>query len=130
MKTEYIDVDGYWGIAICYDYDVSNPEDEHTLWGYMRSFGMKERSINKALNILSNYNTGMCVSNNDVRMSGIFISKATSSSEWWSSCLHELRHSAQAIIDYYGVDWQGEDAAYLTGYITKCMVELLGNPCK
>ena len=129
MKTAYIDVDGYWGIAICYDYDVSNPEDEHTLWGHMRSFGMKERSINKALNILSNYNTGMCVSNNDVRMSGIFISKATSSSEWWSSCLHELRHSAQAIIDYYGADL-GEDDAYLTGFLTKRAVEILGEPCR
>lgn len=129
MKTAYIDVDGYWGIAICYDYDVSNPEDEHTLWGYMRSFGMKERSINKALNILSNYNTGMCVSNNDVRMSGIFISKATNPSEWWSSCLHELRHSAQAIIDYYGADL-GEDDAYLTGFLTKRAVEILGEPCR
>ena len=129
MKTAYIDVDGYWGIAICYDYDVSNPEDEHTLWGYMRSFGMKERSINKALNILSNYNTGMCVSNDDVRMSGIFISKATKPSEWWSSCLHELRHSAQAIIDYYGADL-GEDDAYLTGFLTKRVVEILGEPCR
>lgn len=128
MKTAYIDVDGYWGIAICYDYDISNPEDEHDLWGYMRSFGMKERSINKALNILSNYNTGMCVSNNDVRMSGIFISKATSPSEWWSSCLHELRHCAQAIIDYYGADL-GEDDAYLTGFLTKRAVEILGEPC-
>lgn len=129
MKTAYIDVDGYWGIAICYDYDVSNPEDEHDLWGYMRSFGMKERNINKALNILSNYNTGMCVSNNDVRMSGIFISKATSPSEWWSSCLHELRHSAQAIIDYYGADWN-EDDAYLTGFLAKRAVEILGEPCR
>ena len=128
MKTAYIDVDGYWGITICYDYDVSNHEDEHTLWGYMRSFGMKERSINKALNILSNYNTGMCVSNNDVRMSGIFISKATSPSEWWSTCLHELRHSAQAIIDYYGADFN-EDDAYLTGFLAKRAVELIGEPC-
>jgi hypothetical protein len=95
----------------------------------MRSFGMKERNVNKALNILSNYNTGMCVSNNDVRMSGIFISKATSPSEWWSSCLHELRHSAQAIIDYYGADW-GEDDAYLTGFLTKRAVEILGEPCR
>jgi hypothetical protein len=129
MKTAYIDVDGYWGIAICYDYDVSNPEDEHTLWGYMRSFGMKERSINKALNILSNYDTGMCVSNNDVRMSGIFISKATNPSEWWSSCLHELRHAAQAFIDYYGADWN-EDDAYLTGFLAKRAVEILGEPCR
>lgn len=128
MKTVYIDVDGYWGIAICYDYNVSNPDDKDDLWGYMRAFGMKDKNIKKALNILSNYNTGMCVSNNDVRMSGIFISKATSSSEWWSSCLHELRHSAQAIIDYYGADWN-EDDAYLTGFLTKELVELVGEPC-
>ena len=129
MKTEYIDVDGYWGIAICYDYDVLDPYDKDTLWGYMHSFGMKEKNVKKALNILSNYNTGMCVSNNDVRMSGIFISKATSPSEWWSSCLHELRHSAQAIIDYYGADWN-EDDAYLTGFLTKGAVEILSEPCR
>lgn len=129
MKTAYIDVDGYWGIAICYDYDMSNPDDEHDLWGYMRSFGMKEKDVKKALNILSNYNTGMCVSNDDVRMSGIFISKATSSSEWWSTCLHELRHSAQAIIDYYGADFN-EDDAYLTGFLAKRAVELIGEPCR
>ena len=70
----------------------------------------------------------MCVSNNDVRMSGIFISKATSPSEWWSSCLHELRHAAQAIIYYYGADWN-EDDAYLTGFLTKRAVEILGEPC-
>lgn len=129
MKTAYIDVDGYWGIAICYDYDISNPKDEHDLWGYMRSFGMKERGINKALNILSNYNTGMSISNDDLRMSAIFISKATSPSEFWSTAIHEIKHTADAIIRYYNVDWAGEDSAYLTGYLTKEMVEKLGNPC-
>ena len=129
MKTEYIDVDGYWGIAICYDYDLSYKKDEDDIWGYLRSFGMRNKDANRALNILSNYNTGLCVSNDSVRMSGIFISKATSSSEWWSTCLHEIRHAAQAIIKYYGADW-GEDDAYLTGFITKQVVEKIAEPCR
>lgn len=128
MITEYIDVDGYWGVVICYGYDLNDPYDKEDLWGYMRSFGMSNKAANKALKVLSNHNTGMCVSNYDVRMSGIFISKATSSSEWWDSLIHELRHASDAIIDYYGADWN-EDAAYTTGYLMKRAVELLGEPC-
>ena len=129
MKTVYIDVEGFWGVVIHYNYDVSNLEDKEDLWGSMRSFGMKDIDIKRALSILSNYNTGMCVSSNDIRMSGVFISKATNPSEWWSTCLHELRHCAQAIIDYYGADYE-EDDAYLTGFLAKRAVELLGEPCR
>lgn len=127
IETKYIDVDGRWGIIVNCGYDVTDYDD---LWAIMRSFGMSDRNAGRALKILSNYNTGLCVSNDSVRMSGIFISKATSPSEFWSTAIHEAKHAADAIIDYYGVDWQGEDAAYLTGYITKRMVELLGDPCK
>lgn len=126
VKSKYIDIDGYWSIIVNYDYGYSDYDD---LWAIMRSFGMSDEKAEKALRVLSTPNTGMCISNDDIRMSAIFISKATSPSEWWSSCLHEAKHAADAIIDYYGVDWQGEDAAYLTGYITKCMVESLGEPC-
>ena len=126
METTYIDVDDKWGIVIVYDYDIDYEAND--LLAIMRSFGMTRKNANRALNILSNYNTGMSVSNDDLRMSAIFISKATSSSEWWSTCLHEIRHAAQAIIEYYGADWE-EDDAYLTGYLTKEMVENLGDPC-
>ena len=126
METKYIDVDGHWGVIVCYNYDE---EDKQDMWSIMRSFNMTSQSANRAINILSNYNTGMAVSNDDIRMSAIFISKATSPSEWWSTCLHELRHVAQAIIEYYGADW-GEDDAYLTGFLTKQVVEKIGEPCK
>lgn len=129
MKTGYLDIDGYWGIVLCYDYDLSDELDENDVWAYMRSFGMTNRDAERALNILSNHNTGMAVSNNDVRMSGIFISAATNPSEWWSTAIHEAKHCADAIIEYYGVDWHGEDEAYLTGYITKLMVDEIGEPC-
>ena len=126
MESVYLDVDSHWGIIFCYDYNISDYDDMRAV---MRSFGMSERNTRKALQILSAYNTGMTVSNDDLRMSAIFISKATSPSEWWSSCLHELRHAAQAIIEYYGADW-GEDDAYLTGFLTKQVVEKIAEPCR
>jgi hypothetical protein len=100
METAYLDVDKRWGIVVCYDYDVRDYAD---LRAVMRSFGMSRLDANRALDILSSYNTGMAVSNEDLRMSAIFISKATSSSEFWSTAIHELKHSADAIISYYGV---------------------------
>lgn len=127
METTYIDVDGKWGIVIVCDYDVDYEAND--LWAIMRSFGMTKKNANNALNILSNYNTGMSISNDDLRMSAIFISKATSPSEFWSTAIHEIKHTADAIISYYGVDWNGEDAAYLTGYLTKEMVKEVGEPC-
>lgn len=90
---------------------------------------MSNMSINKALRILSMYNTGMTVSDENLRMSAIFISKATSSSEWWNTAIHEIKHCADAIIKYYDVEWDGEDAAYLTGYLTKQLVENVSEPC-
>lgn len=126
MKTAYIDVDGYWGVVVNYDYDLMDYDD---LWAIMRSFGLNDRSSKRALQILSSYNTGMAVSQDDLRMSAIFVSKATSPSEFWSTLIHEIKHVADAIIEYYGVDWDGEDAAYLTGYIVKQLVEKVGEPC-
>lgn len=126
VKSSYIDVDGRWGIIVNYGYGLQDFDD---LWAIMRSFGMTDKNTNRALKVLSNYNTGMCVSNEDIRMSAIFISKASNESEWWSTAIHEVKHAVDAIIEHYGVDWDGEDAAYLTGYVVKQLVEKVGEPC-
>lgn len=126
MKTAYIDVNGYWGVVVNYDYDLMDYDD---LWAIMRSFGLNDRSSKRALQVLTSYNTGMAVSQDDLRMSAVFISKATTSGEWWSTAIHEIKHVADAIISYYGVNWDGEDAAYLTGYMVKQLVEKVGEPC-
>lgn len=128
MESKYIDVgDGKWGVVICYDFDLLDYDE---MSAAMESFGLNRRGINKALSVLSNFNTGMALSKPELRMSIIYISNTTSASEWWSTALHELRHVADTIIDYYGVEWDGEDAAYLTGYLTKELVEQVGYPCK
>lgn len=125
MKTEYIDVDGRWGIAIVYGYDMMDWDD---LFYYMRSFGLPRIKSQESVRVLARHNTGMTISNDDVRMSIMFISDATSESQWWDTAAHEARHVADAIIDYYGADY-GEDAAHLTGYIMRRMVEEIAEPC-
>lgn len=127
MKTKYIDIgDGRWGLIICYDFGLFDYDD---MWAIMRSFNMSNKGANEALIILNEPNTGMAVSNYDIRMSVIFISEATSASEWWSTVNHELLHVGTAIIDYYNEDFEGEPAAYLQGYLMKKVVEEIGYPC-
>ena len=128
MKQDYIDVpQKKWGIVIVYDFDVGKEYVE--LMAIMRSFGLEKIKAKRALSILSNDNTGMALSIDNLKMSVIFISNATNSSQWWDTAIHEIKHVADAIIEYYDVKWDSEDAAYLTGYLTKELVELIGEPC-
>ena len=126
MENKYIDVGKKWGVVVNYDYDLMDYDE---MWAIMRSFGLTSKNANKALKILSNYNTGMAITNDDLKMSTIFISKASTPSEWWNTAIHELKHVADAIISYYDVEWDSEDAAYLTGYMTKQLVEYVCEPC-
>lgn len=126
MTTTYIDVGGgKWGVLLCYDY---YSVDYNDMWAVMRSFGMSDKKSKKALEVLSHLNSGMTVSNYDIRMSAVFISDTTSESEWWSTVNHELLHVGSAIIDYYGEEYDGEPAAYLQGYLMKMVVEKIGTP--
>ena len=126
MRTEYIDVYGYWGVIVCYDYDMNDWDD---IWSICRSFGMPDAKAREAIRVLEQPNTGMAVSNDDIRMSAVFISDATSASEFYSTAIHEMIHVADAILDYYGTAWDGEPSAYLVGYLTKELVEMVGEPC-
>ena len=126
MENKYIDVGKKWGVVVNYDYDLMDYDE---MWAIMRSFGLTSKNANKALKILSNYNTGMAITNDDLKMSTIFISKASTPSEWWNTAIHELKHVADASISYYDVEWDSEDAAYLTGYMTKKLVESVCEPC-
>lgn len=129
MKQAYLKFpNNEWGVIVVFDFDVDLEYEE--LQEQLSSFGMKQRNINKALSILSNYNTGMAISNDILRMSAIYISKATSPSQFWDTCAHELAHVVTAIIDAYDVPYYSEDAAYLSGFLMRQLVEEIGEPCR
>ena len=117
-----------WGVAVVYDFDTYLEHD--VMVEQMRSFGMTIRNAEKALSILSGYNTGMAVSNETLKMSAIYISQSTSPSEFYSTAIHECIHVADSILDWYGESWHGESSAYLVGFLTKEIVEMIGEPCR
>lgn len=127
MVTKYLEVgDNDWGILVNYDFDERDHDD---ISAALQSFGMNLRNINKALRILSHFNTGMAVSNDGLRMTTIYIGNATSPSQFWSTLNHELYHATTAIIDYYGEPYNQEPAAYLHGELMRLAVEAIGEPC-
>lgn len=125
MKTEYIDIPKEkWGILFICDF---GEDDERDLYAIMRSFNISERNASKSIKILSTYNSGMAVSNFDLRMSAMFIGKPSSNAQFWNSVVHETAHVASAIVDYYDEPCDGEAIAYLQGYIFQCIVEQITN---
>ena len=129
MKTKYLDVDGAWGIVVCYDLGRF---DEYEMRQDMMSFGMHGESLDHAIEVLLyEENSGMCVSRPDIRMSLVFIGRATSSPQHWDTIAHEcLYHASVAIHEYYGIPFGSEDGAWLTGFLMRQAVRLLGEPCK
>ena len=128
MVTHYIDVPHQkWGIVIICDFDTKT--DYTDISAILKSFGMRRNRIGYAISVLSTPNSGLTVSNDDLRMSAVFIGNTTSYGQFWNTIAHELKHVSDAIIDYYGEAWDGEPAAYLTGYLFQEIVEEIAEPC-
>lgn len=129
MKQTYLKFpQNEWGVVVVFDFDVKLNYD--IMYEQLRSFGMKPYNIKKALNILSAYNTGMHISSDKLRMSAVYISNSTEPSEWWDTASHELAHTVVSIIDHYNVPYWSEDAAYLSGFLMKQLVEQVAEPCR
>ena len=128
MQSEYIDVDGKWGIVVCYDLMRRDVREMRAL---MESVGMEDEEIDGALRLLLYHkNKGMTITNMDLGMSLVFVGEATSEDQWWDTMAHEiLDHVKVAIIDYYDVSLRGEDSAWLTGYLMRKVVQLIAPPC-
>lgn len=122
MKTRYIDIDEYWGVLFCYDFDFRDCDE---IAAIMDSFDVGEREIRKAINILMGTNSGMAISRNDISMSVIFVSEATSIEQFLDTCAHEIDHVQSSILDYYDVEQGGERGAWLQGYLMRKITEIL-----
>ena len=126
MKKVYIEIpEEKWGCLLVWDFDVLDYDD---IWSICKSFGMNDRNIKRSLQILSTYNSGMTVSNDDLRMSAMFVGKSSSMSQFWNTIAHECSHLVDAISSYYDVDCNTEDRAYLQGFIFQRIVEEIGVP--
>ena len=93
MIRQDIDILGYWTIIIVYDI------------------------------YLGEKNSGFTHTNFNKRLSIVGIGKADSKKQFLNTIVHEAKHIQSHICNYYDVDEDSEDAAYLIGYIVMKMYD-------
>lgn len=71
----------------------------------------------EAVSVISKPNTGYTYTNFVERTTLLIVSRATSSEQMFDSIVHELKHVAEHIGDYYGIDSKEELSAYLQGEV-------------
>lgn len=89
--SQSIDINGYWTVKICYGAD------------------------------LGEYNSGFTATDYSKRLSVVAIGLTTSKAEFLNTIVHEAKHVQSNVCRYYGVPEDGEDAAYLIGYLVMKM---------
>lgn len=123
MIAQYIQVGvKKWNILIYYNVNKYNFTE---IKNSLKELNCPDRYIKKAFNTLQYKNTGFTFTNTSSKMSIVCISEATSSDQFISTSIHEIDHVQAHICQYYGVDMQSEEAAYLIGYIARRMYKIL-----
>lgn len=117
MKTHYIEIPkDRWAIIFIYDFNIIDADEMAAI---MDSFGLPKSKIRYSMRVLFGENTGMTISREDLRMSVIFVGKASSMEQFADTVSHEALHATNAILDYYGIPCDNEDESWTLGYIVR-----------
>lgn len=120
MKKFYSEV-GRNKWAFVFAYDIGEDDvDEIVSW--LESLGASKRDIRKSKSIVLGENMGLTFSSEDLRMSLVCVSNATSEEEWWNTVVHEIDHLQHSICRYYDIEHGSEDCAYLQGELMRLVV--------
>lgn len=122
MIAQYIQVGRRnWNILIYYWVDQ---DDFFEIEESLSQLGCSKKDIKKAFQVLKKRNTGFTYSDTDYKMSIVCISKTTTISEFVNTAIHEAKHVQSHICQYYGIEENSENAAYLIGYIVQRMYKM------
>ena len=114
----YIGRRNWWVMAY---YDVRTDADFRKVEGALMASGCPRRMIDDALENLEGWNCGYTFTDFSQRVSIILIGKAESAEQMFDTIVHEMKHLAEHIGEYYGVDSQEELSAYLQGEVGRKM---------
>ena len=121
MIAQYIKI-GTWNLLIYYNASLDNRVE---LKDSLLSLGASKREIKKALQVLRNKNAGFTFSNSDQMMSIVCIGEAENNQQFLDTIVHELKHVQSHICEFYDVEEDSEEAAYLMGYMIRKMYKFI-----
>lgn len=123
MIAQYIQL-GRKGWNILVYYNV-NPSDFIEIEDSLIQLDCKKKDISKVFKNLQRKNTGFTFSNTEYKMSIVCISEATNVGQFVNTAIHEAKHVQSHICEYYGIEENSEEAAYLIGHIVRRMYNML-----
>ena len=123
MIAQYIQL-GRKGWNILVYYNVS-PSDFIEIEDSLIQLDCKKKDISKVFKNLQRKNTGFTFSNTEYKMSIVCISEATNIGQFVNTAIHEAKHVQSHICEYYGIEENSEEAAYLIGHIVRRMYNML-----
>lgn len=111
-----------WCVDIVYD---ATARDTDYILDILDDMGCPVRAMKKAHRLLKSGvpNEGLTYSDSRHRRSIVVVGHATSVGEFIDTLAHELNHLTDHISQYYGVDLDSEENAYLMGDIAKIVFE-------
>lgn len=108
-----------WWVMVYYD--VRTSEDMRKVEGALMASGCPSDSIAEVIDNLKGWNRGYTFTNLKTKTSIMVIGKATSPEQMFDSIVHEMKHLAEHIGEYYRVDSKSELSAYLQGEVGRKM---------
>lgn len=108
-----------WWVMVYYN--AQTPDDFRKIEGTLMASGCPDRSIAEAISNLKGWNRGYTFSNYRAHTSIMVMSNATSPEQMFDSIVHEMKHLAEHIGEYYRVDSRSELSAYLQGEVGRKM---------
>lgn len=123
MIKQLLNVRGKWDVLIWY---WVTEEDYWEVYNTLIQFGCPVPEAEYSADVVSSsQNTGLTFSDTDSRVSFVCVSSTTSYSQFVDTTMHEIKHVQSHICEYYDVDENSEDAAYLVGYLARRVYKFL-----
>lgn len=123
MIKQLLRINDKWDVLIWY---CVTEDDYQEVYDTLVEFGCPILDAEYSANTVSSFpNTGLTFSDTDSRVSFVCVSSTTSYSQFVDTLMHEIKHVQSHICEYYDVDENSEDAAYLVGYLARRVYKFL-----
>lgn len=112
---------GERGWCVMAYYDVRTPEDQKKVAAALYSVGCPEEWVKDAVAVMSKPNQGYTFTKPSQHLTVMLMGHTTSPEQMFDTILHEVKHLAEHVGEYYGLDPKSELSAYLQGEVGRQM---------
>ena len=122
MIKRIININNYWKVIVYYniDYNFFDYVENDLLY-----YGTPVESIKRIYYNMRTTAKAFTYSNSKYRVSIVGFNIHFDKHDYINSIVHEAEHIKQAMLDYYNIPDEGENAAYTIAYIATKMLQMI-----